>query len=581
MKLPPIVLLSMMPVLLPVPPLAPLPMLKRLLPMPLTLLSADEARAAADRAAVAADLAEDAAAVAAGIAGGMPVDPPVEPEPTPPPALSFTLEPGTERKLSEDVFLVCPGGGSPCHIESITDAENGQFLVQLADGSERPFFWDSSASFTALLGPYEHARVRLVGSENVHIVTCGQPASCNVSGLGINEQEDFEWSGSDFLHVSQDETGFFLLGERTVTYPDGKQVLFRCPEGCGVDRIYQDGQGKYVWEYDNHWEEPSANFVAAGGGQGEALPPEPTPPIQSFRYTGLPAELPKFSVNHFELSDEIFREEDYETGMTYLVRGDEVVCPGREPDGNRCTVGEQVLTTDYILDQLDGKISSFGGADEYGYFAIGPDVFLQQSAIKKSLIGEPLTDDEKALLYGFNVYGIWGDYSAFGFMNIPTPNEDGDPTISTHSFAFGDLYDRHSGGKPTAIQGSGIWRGHMMARWNNLAGTILDVGVVLGTSELEYDFENDHLDLTLEITSEVSHNDPYGGERVIPWHNVKQNGDGSFFIQGNHKLGTEPDPQLGILDGDFYGPNAEEVAGIFERIIGNYHLDGAFGGKRE
>ena len=55
---------------------------------------------------------------------------------------------------------------------------------------------------------------------------------------------------------------------------------------------------------------------------------------------------------------------------------------------------------------------------------------------------------------------------------------------------------------------------------------------------------------------------------------MKQNTDGSFFIQGNHKEGTDPDPKLGILDGDFYGPNAEEMAGIFEQMSGRYHVTG-------
>ena len=48
---------------------------------------------------------------------------------------------------------------------------------------------------------------------------------------------------------------------------------------------------------------------------------------------------------------------------------------------------------------------------------------------------------------------------------------------------------------------------------------------------------------------------------------VRQNSDGSFFISGNHEEGIGPHPDLGILDGDFYGDAAQEVAGYFERTI--------------
>ena len=103
-----------------------------------------------------------------------------------------------------------------------------------------------------------------------------------------------------------------------------------------------------------------------------------------------------------------------------------------------------------------------------------------------------------------------------------------------------------------------------------------------GKSELVYDFTNDDLDLTLTITGEGGLSGAaYGGNRTITWSNVKQNGDGSFFISGNHQEDTEPDPVLGVLDGDFYGPNAEEVAGYFERVSQDHYLEGVFGGKRQ
>ena len=55
----------------------------------------------------------------------------------------------------------------------------------------------------------------------------------------------------------------------------------------------------------------------------------------------------------------------------------------------------------------------------------------------------------------------------------------------------------------------------------------------------------------------------------------------SSFISGNHRKGTHPGPEFGILDGDFYGPNAEEFTRYFERTMGGCDLRGVFGGKRE
>ena len=49
-----------------------------------------------------------------------------------------------------------------------------------------------------------------------------------------------------------------------------------------------------------------------------------------------------------------------------------------------------------------------------------------------------------------------------------------------------------------------------------------------------------------------------------------------FVVEGTH-----PDSEFGILDGDFYGPNAEEFAGYFERTMDGYELRGVFGGKRQ
>ena len=98
---------------------------------------------------------------------------------------------------------------------------------------------------------------------------------------------------------------------------------------------------------------------------------------------------------------------------------------------------------------------------------------------------------------------------------------------------------------------------------------------VMGDALLEYDFSNDILDLTLDDIG----GSQYSGPSSLVWSDLEQNADGSFYIKGhgNDRPGTDLHPTLGYVDGDFYGPNAEEFAGVFERE----GVVGSFGGHRQ
>ena len=133
-------------------------------------------------------------------------------------------------------------------------------------------------------------------------------------------------------------------------------------------------------------------------------------------------------------------------------------------------------------------------------------------------------------------------------------------------------------GKPTAAQGSATWRGAMV-------GHTREDGIeVAGDSLLQYDFSDDTLDLTLSeigasLRSAVRRGESYAGPESFTWSDLVQNDDGSFYIRGhgNDRAGTSLHPELGYVDGDFYGPAAEEFAGVFERD----GVVGAFGGRRD
>ena len=160
----------------------------------------------------------------------------------------------------------------------------------------------------------------------------------------------------------------------------------------------------------------------------------------------------------------------------------------------------------------------------------------------------------------FELYGGWGDYSAFYSRRYVLPE-----LVRTLAAAFGQLYE----GKPTEEQGSATWRGAMV-------GHTREDGIeVMGNSLLQYDFSGDTLDLAL---SEIN-GESYTGPESFTWSDLPQNDDGSFYIRGhgNDRAGTSLHPELGYVDGDFYGPAAEEFAGVFERD----GVVGAFGGRRD
>lgn len=299
-----------------------------------------------------------------------------------------------------------------------------------------------------------------------------------------------------------------------------------------------------------------------GGGGGSSMLSEmggETSPVE-FSLSG----LPPISVIHLEATDgqiEFLRDNHYaltNEGRVAVSAGetarDKVVCPGVPPWGNECTALERVI-----------------GDRAYDYsedLSVGVVIGLLEAAntsVTGSIAGMKKIEGSAASALRAS-YGGAGDYSVFSALNIDEEN-----SYRTIGFSFGALYS----GLPTPEQGSATWRGAMTAyprqRPSSSEGHEID-----GTALLEYDFASDTVDLTLDpqngpIPSEVPDN--------IIWRDLQVNDDGSFYIRGhgNHNRNSDPHPTLGYVDGDFYGPNAEEMAGVFER----YGIVGAFGGKRE
>ena len=92
------------------------------------------------------------------------------------------------------------------------------------------------------------------------------------------------------------------------------------------------------------------------------------------------------------------------------------------------------------------------------------------------------------------------------------------------------------------------------ARWTgNMAGFETRGGIKLnGKSTVNYSLSNNTVDVRLYDISGSG----YRGFSEFNWEDVRVGNDGSFSFYGTGNSS---------MDGNFYGPNAEETAGVFER----------------
>ena len=156
-----------------------------------------------------------------------------------------------------------------------------------------------------------------------------------------------------------------------------------------------------------------------------------------------------------------------------------------------------------------------------------------------------------------------GQFSAARMDTLRTLDRTGTSLATTDSYGVA-LGERH--GRPGGASGSATWRGQMV-------GAALDNGGPLaGEAALTYSFSADTVDVQMSNIRAVGDVAPYSGSASFTWSGLAVNSDGSFYIAGYNNdrseattLATALHPTLGYIDGDFYGPNAEEAAGIFTR----------------
>ncbi|MXX11101.1 MAG: transferrin-binding protein-like solute binding protein [Nitrospira sp. SB0667_bin_9] len=308
-----------------------------------------------------------------------------------------------------------------------------------------------------------------------------------------------------------------------------------------------------------------------GGGGGPAVPvvpdspPRPEPP-------GMASSPQAVTATHLEMTDNVFviREPGQMVAQDLEAQGTPVYTRARR-DEVVCTAGGTSCT--FPAGQDGGRNAHDGiwhrrNKERDASIEFHKNI-LAQSRKARQTGGIPAFRVD-ANNPSAEVYGGWGAWSTFYAV---WERDSLNALDLTWSAAFGDLSDA----RPTAVQGSATWQGGMVGR------TRADGIEVEGRSRLVYDFNDHSLDLTLEgIASSAraaGQGQRYSGQSEFVWTDLSVAADGTFGLStsGNDRAGTDLHPTLGQVEGAFYGPEAGEAAGVFERG----GVAGAFGARRE
>ncbi|MYC26987.1 MAG: transferrin-binding protein-like solute binding protein [Nitrospira sp. SB0662_bin_26] len=168
-------------------------------------------------------------------------------------------------------------------------------------------------------------------------------------------------------------------------------------------------------------------------------------------------------------------------------------------------------------------------------------------------------DEEAGVATDFNTLGGWLNKSAFGVTvnSIVSGVSDG---VGLRGTGFAVAYSLGDATGTTPAFGNATWTGTMVGGDTSL--TAYRGNRIMGDATLTFDLSQSDIDVTFTNIRDIDAGRPHG---LITWQNIPVT-SGSFsrgFI-GNS------------IDGRFYGPNHEEVGGIFERN----QIAGSFGAKR-
>ena len=160
-----------------------------------------------------------------------------------------------------------------------------------------------------------------------------------------------------------------------------------------------------------------------------------------------------------------------------------------------------------------------------------------------------------------HVYGGWLDHSLFATESVLLTSDEfpdqGATVVLNYSVGFSTEEN------PSAVDGSARWEGLMIGR--DMRASASRGQVILGDADVTVDFG------ASAVTADVAFTDIANVETGEAWGDMAWHGmaveAGAFGRQ---------DARDDTISGRFYGPNEEEVGGVFERD----GIAGAFGGRR-
>ena len=160
-----------------------------------------------------------------------------------------------------------------------------------------------------------------------------------------------------------------------------------------------------------------------------------------------------------------------------------------------------------------------------------------------------------------HVYGGWLDHSFFATESVLLTGEvfpdQGATVVLSYSVGFSTEKN------PSAAEGSARWEGLMIGR--DMRASDSRGQVILGDADVTLDFG------TTAITADVEFTDIANVESGEEWDDMAWRG--MAVDEGAFAHRDAPDD---TISGRFFGPNEEEVGGVFERD----GAAGVFGGRR-
>ena len=167
-------------------------------------------------------------------------------------------------------------------------------------------------------------------------------------------------------------------------------------------------------------------------------------------------------------------------------------------------------------------------------------------------------NEEAGVATDFKNLGGWLDYSAFAVEVNSFVSGVGEDLRGT---VFGGAYSLGDATGTTPAFGNATWTGTMVGGDTSL--TANRGNRIMGDATLTFDLSREDIDVTFTNIRDIDAGRPHGN---ITWQNIPVT-SGSFA--SDISFGNS-------IDGRFYGPNHEEVGGVFERN----QIAGAFGAKR-